>query len=127
MASNIDFEKIKRDLEDYMFNYYDDIKDIVIETTNEIAKQAIAELKQKSPRGRRRKYYKGWTKKTSRKSSRYIVKIHNKTDYKLTHLLEYGHATVNGKRTRAFPHIKPVEAKYVTLFEKELSNRIRRN
>ena len=29
--------------------------------------------------------------------------------YRLTHLLEYGHKTRSGTRTKAQPHIKPVE------------------
>ncbi|MCQ2979631.1 MAG: hypothetical protein MJ245_07530 [Clostridia bacterium] len=41
-------------------------------------------------------------------------------EYRLTHLLEKGHATRNGKRTRKFPHIKYGD-EYV---KKELPKRI---
>ena len=42
----------------------------------------------------------------------------NNPTYRLTHLLEYGHATRNGGRTRAFPHIKNVESWCKTEFVK---------
>ena len=58
-------------------------------------------------------YNSGWTvrKKVEKRRRGVQAIIHNATHYRLTHLLEKGHAKVNGGRTRAFPHIKPVEEK----------------
>lgn len=56
--------------------------------------------------------------------NRYTVKIHNKTDYQLTHLLEFGHSTKTGGRTKAQPHIRPIEEKYSKEFENELKKKI---
>lgn len=44
--------------------------------------------------------------------------------YRLTHLLEYGHATVNGGRTRAFPHFKAANDEAVAKFEENVTRRI---
>ena len=41
-------------------------------------------------------------------------------------LLEHGHATVNGGRTRAFPHWEEAEIQGVEQFEKELKEAIER-
>lgn len=75
-----------------------------------VAKDGVQELKQSSPRrsggGR---YARGWTYKKNKNG----FVIHNKTDYQLTHLLEYGHDIVRGGKkvghSPAIPHIGPVE------------------
>ncbi|MFQ8989189.1 MAG: hypothetical protein ACLR6T_11005, partial [Intestinibacter sp.] len=75
------------------------------------------------------KYYKGWAIKNggrTRKKHYYGKTIWNRTNYQLTHLLEFGHATRNGGRTQAQPHIRKVEEKYGTKFADLLENKIRR-
>lgn len=110
--------------------YKDDIEEDVVETVDSITKQARDELKQTSPRGkgtRKNPYYKGWAIKLSkRRTGVYHKVIWNKTNYQLTHLLEFGHATRNGGRTRAIPHIRPVEEKYNVEFVDKLESKIRR-
>ena len=58
-------------------------------------------------------YNSDWTvrTKTEKRGEGILAVIHNAKHYRLTHLLEKGHAKVNGGRTRAFPHIAPVEEK----------------
>ena len=46
--------------------------------------------------------------------------------YRLTHLLEYGHATANGGRTRAFPHWEPAEEQAATEFVNTLKEELNR-
>lgn len=71
-----------------------------------VAKEAVAKLKRAgSFTDTTGKYRKGW--RVKKVGERYIV--HNATRYQLTHLLENGHATRKGGRTRAFNYIAPVD------------------
>ncbi len=130
MSKTIKPEELEKELMNYLEAYKEDIKDDVKEVTNNVTKEAVKEIKEKSPRGkgsRKTPYNKGWTKQKGKQNKdTYTVKIYNKTNYQLTHLLEFGHATRSGGRTKAIPHIRPIEEKYNNKYEKTLTTVIRR-
>ena len=133
MSKAIKPENLEKKLQEYLTQYKEDIDEEVVETTNTVIKEAKQELIQTSPRSgiaRNIKYYKGWAIKNGVKTrtvqNKYTRVIWNKTNYQLTHLLEFGHATRNGGRTKAQPHIRPVEEKYGQEFVDLLKTKIRR-
>lgn len=130
MSNSIKPEDLQKAVEEYLTEYVEDIEEGVKDTTDTLTKEAVKDLKQESPReqGTRDKpYYKGWTRQKGKiNKGRYTIKIHNKTNYQLTHLLEFGHATRNGGRTKAQPHIRPIEEKYNKLYEQSITTVIKR-
>ncbi|WP_312093789.1 HK97 gp10 family phage protein [Niallia sp.] len=88
--------------------YTNDVKQKMKVNQEELGKEAVKELKKKSPK-QTGSYKKGWRLK--KEKDRVIV--HNATDYQLTHLLEKGHANRDGGRTPPQVHIAPVEEKTV--------------
>ncbi|SHM83651.1 hypothetical protein SAMN04487918_11914 [Bacillus sp. bc15] len=99
-----------------------------VEEKLEVAKEDVAnnlvdELKQKSPKSDSqsgRKYAKGWRKK--KEGNAFIV--HNALKPQLTHLLEKGHAKVNGGRVPAIVHIAPAEEKAVNEYSERVEREI---
>jgi len=133
MDKKVKPESLQSVLMNYLNNYREDIQEDVEEVTDTITKEAKQELIQSSREkfklhGREQPYYKGWSVKLqTRNKLKYHKVIWNKTNYQLTHLLEFGHVTRNGGRTKAVPHIRPVEEKYKVEFVDKLENKIRRN
>lgn len=103
--------------------------DVAAQTTG---KKTAALLKQISPvkaRGKNSgRYAKGWTVKKTKKGEVYV---YNRTDYRLTHLLEKGHRIVShgkdtGKKTRANPHISRAEEFAQNEFVNEVTIKIQK-
>ena len=131
---------IMKALTEYKSDIDDDVKDLSDKNT----KQARDELKSISPKAKKKvylrrfssgdsdiqfpgSYAKSWSMKNGDKAKDVYSKVvYNRKYYRLTHLLEFGHATRNGGHTKAIPHIRKTEDKYREKFKQELEQRIRR-
>lgn len=124
-------EELEKALNTYFNDYVEDINEEVRETTDKLITQAKNDLKATSPKGkglRDKPYHLGWALKTpNRGKNRYHRVVWNKTNYQLTHLLEFGHHKKDGTGwVEAQPHIRPIEEKYKVKFTETLINKIRR-
>ena len=102
---------IQIELEKYSQEFTEKIK----KDTENIAEECVDELKKTSPSSNlsgSKKYAKGWKyKKVFENECGIRFRVLNKNKPQLTHLLEFGHAKVNGGRVEAKPHIKKAEEK----------------
>ena len=106
-----------------LMEYSQDVVDATKEECREVAEDTVKLLRQTSPR-RTGKYARGWRHKTSFEDKGNIRETVYNTRYMLTHLLENGHAKVNGGRVNGIPHIEPAERKAGELLEEKVKVRL---
>ena len=115
------------DVKDLLNEYSTEVQEGIGIAAQSLANKAAADLRASSGTYKIRtgKYNKGW--KVNTKKGRGVINctVYNSTDWRLTHLLENGHITRNGGRTRAFVHIRPVEEKYVNEYQQDVENLIK--
>lgn len=106
--------------------YANEVTGYVKESVKDVAKETVKEVKRRSP-VRSGAYKKSWGQTQIYEGPGGIrITIHNKKHYRLTHLLENGHALKSGGRTKAYPHIKPAEDFAARELEKAVVIKIRK-
>ena len=95
-------------------------------SVKDAAKACVKELHTTSPE-LTGSYRSGWQARTAYDGPLDIrLQVYNKTDYQLTHLLEDGHANVDGGRTPAYPHIGPAAENAADLLGMDVTMKVGR-
>nr|DAO48115.1 MAG TPA: putative tail component [Caudoviricetes sp.] len=147
-TNKVAVENIEKEIMKYLQECKENIEDEVKEIADETTKEACKELKQISPKASKSVYLRksnskfgvgeknfqipgeyasSWTtaKRTSKwAKDKYSKVVYNKQYYRLTHLLEFGHANRDGSRTQPILHIRKTEEKYKEKFKQKLETKI---
>lgn len=134
MPSKVKVDNFANEVVKAMKQYTDEVQEAIFEEVSNVADEGQQKLKMlRQPEATKSgttqhisnrrswaKYSNSWAV-TKKEGTNFInCTIHNKKYYRLTHLLEYGHATRDGNRTREFTHIEPISAEC----EKRIENNI---
>ena len=127
--ANINIDQLAAEIAKGLAEYSQDVVEKVNVSSEAVGKAAVKQLKQTSPkRPGSGKYAKSWAMKTEPE----VGQPHNRIvhvkapHYRLTHLLEHGHAKKGGGRVEGKPHIRPAEEMVIQEFMQEVEEAIKR-
>jgi hypothetical protein len=125
--ANISIDQLAAEIAKGLAEYSQDVVEKVNVSSEKVGKAAVKKLKQTSPK-KTGEYAKSWTMKTEPEVGQPDLRIiHAKAPhYRLTHLLEHGHAKVGGGRVEGKPHIRPAEEMVIQEFVAEVEEAIKR-
>lgn len=125
MAQTITVLDFESTINSILAEYKDVINADVATATKQVAREAVRNVQAKAPT-RTGAYKSSISSRVEEKGGNYVKSVVYAKDphYRLTHLLEHGHAKLNGGRTRAFPHWAEAEQTAINDFEKKLREAI---
>lgn len=125
--ANIKIDQLAAEIAKELSKYSQEVVEKVNISSEKVGKAAVKQLKQTSPK-KTGKYAKSWTLTTEKEFGQPHRRIiHAKAPhYRLTHLLEHGHAKVGGGRVEGRPHIRPAEEMVIQEFVRGVEEAIER-
>ena len=116
---NIPIDRLADELVQAVKEYTDDVAEGVRKKVDETARKVLKEAQALAPK-RTGEYARTFTitKEDGYGTTKRI--IWNKKHYRRVHLLEFGHAKVNGGRVPAYPHLRPAYEKHAADLPNEL-------
>lgn len=125
--ANVSIDQLAAEIAKGLADYSQDVVEKVNISSEKVSKAAVKQLKETSPK-RYGKYAKSWAVKTEPEVGQPHKRIvHVKAPhYRLTHLLEHGHAKRGGGRVEGKPHIRPAEEMVIQEFVAEVEEAIKR-
>jgi len=127
IKSKINIDQLAAEIAQELSKYSQEVVEKVNISSEKVGKAAVKQLRRTSPK-KTGEYAKSWTMTTEKELGQPHRRIIHVKDphYRLTHLLEYGHAKVNGGRVEGIPHIRPAEEMVIQEFVREVEEAIRR-
>lgn len=124
MSERVKVEDISAAFDRILSNYANATTETCKDAIAETAQETVKELRNVHVAGAEKygswdNYRKSWKSKKTKQGLE--TTIYNEKYYRLTHLLEKGHAFKNGGRAKAFPHIAPIAEKA----EESLLNKVK--
>ncbi len=125
--AKISVDQLAAEIARELSKYSQEVVEKVNISSEKVGKAAVKQLRQTSPK-KTGKYAKSWTMSTEKEIGQPHKRIiHAKAPhYRLTHLLEHGHAKRGGGRVEGKPHIRPAEEMVIQEFVREVEEAIER-
>lgn len=122
--ANISLDRLAQELSQAVKDYTEDVSMAIDRKGDEVARELSEDVSATSPK-HTGKYAKGFKVTKDARGLRSKWTVWNKKHYRRVHLLEFGHAKVNGGRVRAYPHVRPAYDRHATKFENDIKRIIK--
>jgi hypothetical protein len=121
---NISIDQLANEITSAVREYTEDVAKAVEKKVDEVANKVLKEAQALAPK-RTGEYAKTFVKTKEGGYGEHRRIIWNKKHYRRVHLLEFGHAKVNGGRVPAYPHLRPAYDKHAVHLDDEIKQIIR--